>query len=180
MIVCRRIVRLAASVGLICVLGLASSVTEGLAQRSGGFRKGPVARDGGSIGRSLSSRPGRFAVPRSSRAAATPRVARSLQRSRPSRRAATTSRSRIVMPRRIGRSATRIARSRAAQSTRLRRAPALRQRAARHALRKAPKNLALINRGLRHNPGQSKPAHVQHDPKRKAGKSGWAHRHRPF
>jgi hypothetical protein len=48
-------------------------------------------------------------------------------------------------------------------------------------IRKVPEaSLAGINSGLRRNPGQTKPAHIQHDPKRKAGKSGWAHRHRPF
>jgi hypothetical protein len=33
---------------------------------------------------------------------------------------------------------------------------------------------------LRRNPGQNKPPHIQHDATRKAWKSGWAHRHRPF
>lgn len=48
------------------------------------------------------------------------------------------------------------------------------------ALRKAPANTALINRGLRRSPGWNKPANVQHNARRRAGKSGWAHRHRPF
>lgn len=50
----------------------------------------------------------------------------------------------------------------------------------RPALRRAPTNTALINRGQRRNPGWSKPTNVQHNAKCKAGKSGFAHRHRPF
>ena len=53
-------------------------------------------------------------------------------------------------------------------------------RSAGRTIRKPPVNLALVNSGLRSNPGRIKPAHIQHDPKRKAGKSGWMHRHRPF
>lgn len=47
-------------------------------------------------------------------------------------------------------------------------------------MRKAPANAALINRGQRRNPGWNKPASVQHNDKHRAGKLGWAHRHRPF
>jgi hypothetical protein len=37
-----------------------------------------------------------------------------------------------------------------------------------------------VNKGLRRKPGLSKPASVTHDPKHKAGKAGWTHRHKPF
>ena len=50
----------------------------------------------------------------------------------------------------------------------------------RQTIRKAPVNVALINRGLRRNPGDNKPANIQHNPKHKADKGGWMHRHRPF
>ena len=50
----------------------------------------------------------------------------------------------------------------------------------RQAIRKTPANLALVNRGLRRNPGRNKPPNIQHDPKHKAGNSGWMHGHRPF
>jgi hypothetical protein len=50
----------------------------------------------------------------------------------------------------------------------------------RQAIRKAPLNVALINRGLRRNPGENKPLNIHHNPKHKAGKTGWMHRHRPF
>ena len=48
------------------------------------------------------------------------------------------------------------------------------------ATRKVPASLALVNRGLRSNPGYKKPAGIKHYAERKAGKSGWMHRHRPF
>jgi hypothetical protein len=48
------------------------------------------------------------------------------------------------------------------------------------ATRSAPGNLALVNRGLRSNPGFSKPAGIKHYAEHKAGKSGWMHHHRPF
>jgi hypothetical protein len=48
------------------------------------------------------------------------------------------------------------------------------------ATRKAPADLALVNRGLRSNPGYKKPAGIKHYAEHKAGKSGWTHRHRPF
>ena len=50
----------------------------------------------------------------------------------------------------------------------------------RQPIRKAPANLALINKGTPQNPGRYKPAHVQHDPARKAGRAGWTHRHQAF
>jgi hypothetical protein len=40
--------------------------------------------------------------------------------------------------------------------------------------------MAMINRGLRRNPGGSKPAGIEHNPNHKADKAGWMHRHRPF
>jgi hypothetical protein len=40
--------------------------------------------------------------------------------------------------------------------------------------------LAIINKGLRRNPGGSKPANIEHNPKHKADKAGWMHRHRLF
>ena len=48
------------------------------------------------------------------------------------------------------------------------------------AIRRAPANEALVNRGLRRNPGRNKPFNIRHDPQHKAGKSGWTHAHRPF
>jgi hypothetical protein len=53
-------------------------------------------------------------------------------------------------------------------------------RLTRQTIRRAPTNLALANKGLRQKPGLSKPAGVVHDPKHRAGKSGWMHRHHPF
>jgi hypothetical protein len=48
------------------------------------------------------------------------------------------------------------------------------------ATRRVPTNPALVNKGLRRNPGWRKPAGIEHHAHRKAGKSGWMHRHRPF
>ncbi len=48
------------------------------------------------------------------------------------------------------------------------------------ATRRAPANLALVNRGLRRNPGYNKPAGIKHHADHKAGESGWIHRYRPF
>jgi len=53
-------------------------------------------------------------------------------------------------------------------------------RIARQPIRKAPANLALINKGTPRNPGRYKPAHVEHNPARKAGRAGWMHRHQAF
>jgi hypothetical protein len=53
-------------------------------------------------------------------------------------------------------------------------------RSTRQSVRQPPANLALVNSGLRSNPGRAKPAHIQHHPNHKAGKSGWMHQHRPF
>ena len=50
----------------------------------------------------------------------------------------------------------------------------------RQSIRRAPVNVALINSGLRRNPGGHKPVNIQHNPKHKADKAGWMHRHRPF
>jgi BA14K-like protein len=50
----------------------------------------------------------------------------------------------------------------------------------RQAIRKAPVNVALVNSGRRRNPGRNKPANIEHNPKHKADKAGWMHRHRPF
>ena len=58
--------------------------------------------------------------------------------------------------------------------------PARVPRLVRQAIRKAPANAALFSRGLRSNPGRNKPSNIRHDPKHKAGKSGWMHGHRPF
>jgi hypothetical protein len=59
-------------------------------------------------------------------------------------------------------------------------APVAVPRSSGNAIRKAPVNVALINSGLRRHPGRSKPAHIEHNPRHKAGKAGWMHRHRPF
>lgn len=48
------------------------------------------------------------------------------------------------------------------------------------AIRNAPLSVGLINRGLRRNPSRNKPPHIEHNPKHKADKAGWMHRHRPF
>lgn len=61
-----------------------------------------------------------------------------------------------------------------------RKAPSVATRLTRQTIRRAPANLALMNRGLKQNPKRYKPASLLHDPKRKAGRSGWMHRHRPF
>jgi BA14K-like protein len=53
-------------------------------------------------------------------------------------------------------------------------------RIARQPMRKAPANLALVNKGTPRNPGRYKPANVQHNPAHKAGRTGWIHRHQAF
>jgi hypothetical protein len=63
----------------------------------------------------------------------------------------------------------------------VRRTEAARQRIRRlQPTRRAPANLAIVNQGLRRNPGRSKPPHIAHHEEHRAGKSGWMHRHRPF
>jgi len=47
-------------------------------------------------------------------------------------------------------------------------------------LRKAPADSALINSGVRNNPGYNKPAKIVHNARHKADRSGWEHRYRPF
>lgn len=89
---------------------------------------------------------------------------------------------RVVRPQRQLRAIRRARRARAPRViTRLPpKAPGLVQRVTRQVTRKAPVNMALVNAGLRRNPGGNKPAHIQHNPKHKAGKAAWMHRHRPF
>ena len=187
MIIALRLVRLGTTLFLVCVLSLALPVAEAAAQKPDGVRVRPAAkgssgaasqrlvipRTGGLAsprsGRVTQPRAGRAFVPRTNRFATppsgrsiiprkrimTPRVERSMRRTAP----------RIVTPR---------------DGVARRQAPVSVPRLTRPLIRKTPANLALVNSGLRRNPGRNKPAHIQHDAKRKAGKSGWMHRHRPF
>lgn len=189
-----RIACLAAGLGLVCALGLASFTTETFAQKRDGARSAASARGGlpssrgFSSGSSFSSSRGsaqrskRIFTARTLRSSPsiTPRVGKSPSWTRLSKRAVTPRRQ-AARPGITRRTAPRVTKPRAADGTAVRRTPATRRlRATAPALRKAPASTALINRGVRRNPGWKKPASVPHDAKRKAGKSGWAHRHRPF
>jgi len=177
-------VRLIASVCVATILSVASPAGVGLAQTSEGAGR-PAARATAPSQRAVTPRAVRVAPSRSGRAIA-PRAGRfATPRSRrivtPSRRIVTPRRQ-IVTPRAerpLRRVAPRIVTPRARGRV-VRKDQVSIPRVARQSIRKAPANLALLNRGLRRNPGQNKPAHLQHDAKRKAGKSGWGHRHRPF
>ena len=161
MVVAARIARLAAS---LCIM-LSSISTSSFAQTAG---------QGGKV----SPPSGRIGVPRSGRVV-TPRAGRFTQR--PSGRLVSPRRT-IVTPRvqsQGNRRIQRVIRPRAITPLAPKaRTPAF--RSAGRTIRKPPANLALLNSGLRSNPGRIKPVHIQHDPNHKAGKSGWMHRHRPF
>lgn len=61
-----------------------------------------------------------------------------------------------------------------------RKTPLATSRVTRQVIRTAPKNLTLVNPGLRQDPKRVKPVSIAHDAKRRAGRSGWMHRYRPF
>jgi hypothetical protein len=167
-----RLVRLGAITFLVCVLSLAFPVAEAAAPKPDAPRVRPATKGSGGAAsqRPVIPRTGRFALPRSGRVTL-PRSGRALAPGTnrfvapPSRRI-TITRKRIVTPR---------------DGVARRQTPVSAPRVTRPMIRKAPAaSPAAINSGLTRNPGQTKPARIQHDPERKAGKSGWAHRHRPF
>jgi len=164
----------------ICLAALVSvvAVTDGLAQTSERRHSRAAVRSGPQeSGRAAPSRNLRAVAPRPARAVA-PTAGRRAS-SRISRVA--TPRKRVATPRVQGPVMRGTQPSVALRAgTTARRARVSGSRSARQTIRHAPVNLALVNRGLQRNPGRTKPARVAHDPRRKAGKSGWVHRHRPF
>jgi hypothetical protein len=140
--------------------------------RAPGVRSSAGSRGGGAMARSRAGRirapqTQRFVGPRAPRIQSQrpriqsqrPRIPSQLKRRAPSR---------IVVPRR----------PLAPKAAPRRVAPVPRFRL--QATRRAPTSLGLVNRGLRRNPGRGKPAAIAHHPDRRAGRSGWMHRYRPF
>lgn len=189
MIFALRLVRLGTTLFLVCALSLALPVAEAAAQKTDDVRVRPAAKgsSGAASQRLVIPRTGGLASPRSGRVTQ-PRAGRAFvprtnRLATPRSRRVTIPRRQVVTPRaegRVRRTVPRIVTPRATDGVARRRAPVSVRRLTRPMIRKAPANLALVNSGLRRNPGRNKPAHIQHDAKRKAGKSGWMHRHRPF
>lgn len=179
-----RILSLRATLACAFILSLAIPISDAVAQKTETARARSVARGSTPSQRAVSGRTAprtsaRGLVSRSSRAFVprTRRLARS-----PSKRI-TTLRKQVITPRvkrQTKRTVPRIVTPRASDGVTRRQVPVSSLRTTRRSVRKVPTNLALLNSGLRRYPGRSKPAHIQHDAKRKAGKSGWMHRHRPF
>ncbi len=142
------------------------------APKAGGAPRSVRAPAPRASSRVVAPRTGRAAAPRTVVRRAIPRTGRAVT----TRRTIVTPRTKRVVTRRapkittLPRTTKRVARK----------APSVVPRTTRQTIRRAPTNLALVNRGLRQSPKRYKPASVTHDPKRKAGRSGWMHRHRPF
>ena len=177
-----RIVQIVTAVCVAALLSLALPSAESFAQASNPdhTKRAPKANVTPRSARAASPRASRTVAPRASRVV-TPRVVR---RATPGRvvtqRKATatrrtgglvTQRKTVVTPR-----AKRIVTPGIVKGAPKIVAP----RIVRQPIRKAPANLALVNKGTPRSPGRYKPAHVQHNPARKAGRAGWTHRHQAF